>query len=880
MSQITSRTVRVRCTLAAAAALALAANGSIAATYTWQAGSTGTWSDVTKWSSSSYPNAINDVAQNTASSGTGVVTLDVSPTIGTLQNTNQGSWQILASGSNGLTFDVSAGSATLASTSRGTLTVNAPITISDPLNITASSSNGGGLVVGGAIGGTGDISATLGNTGGSATQMTFNGAINNAGSFSFNITSTNTSAVIGGGVGANVTSFTKTGVGTLNLRGSELRINGNSTTSGPFQIQRAATISVAAGQNLSLETLSVPAGANLLLRAPDLGSAPGAGVGSVFITNPTLSGAGTGSGAETKTLSHVIGDTSITGTGTGFVTYDATNGVRLLTASEYSSSLAANSNVKLSSSVASSVLTINSLTLDTGAAITGSNAITITSGDILINGTPSANINAPLTSSTGRGLNFIAFADATFSGNVASVANVPITKNGTGTVTLSASPTNATGAIVVNGGTLRLTGGTNNNWGSGGVTVNAGSFELTGSNRLSDSAAVSVNSGATLNYQGVTKDTISTLSGSGIVTGGTGIGGGGPAELDLAAGGGTPTFSGQLTGNLKVTKRGNHTWTISGTSNDYTGATTVNGGVLAIGASGALPSSTDLVLTSGTFDLNDYNQTVGRISGSAAITGPGTLTVNGSTDGTYSGAAIGLSGLIKSGTSKLTISGTGNTYGGATQITGGQLIVNGSIANSAVTITGGSLGGSGTVGSIAGGAGSVNPGNSSGILTAASVNGADVDYNFEFTAVGNPTYSSATASVNDVLRLTGVTPFVNPLGAGNVISVYLDDAVDGVGQGDIFVGGFYADQLTSFDSAIANATFAFYQKDSLGTVAYGGANYSLLALPVTVTTIAQSANFGGGAVNGSVTQFTVVPEPATLSLLALACLPMMRRRRA
>ncbi len=67
----------------------------------------------------------------------------------------------------------------------------------------------------------------------------------------------------------------------------------------------------------------------------------------LFSTPPTLSNSG--SGATIGILPYFYGDNSSTGSGTDLVTYGS-NGLRLLAASEYSGTIAAGTNVKLSGS--------------------------------------------------------------------------------------------------------------------------------------------------------------------------------------------------------------------------------------------------------------------------------------------------------------------------------------------------------------------------------------------------------------------------------------------------------------------------------------------------------------------------------------------------
>ena len=307
----------------------------------------------------------------------------------------------------------------------------------------------------------------------------------------------------------------------------------------------------------------------ILFRGAGMGSTPGAGVGSVSITSPTLTGSGLAGTSTVGILKHAIGDTTIAGVGAGLITYDATNGVRLLsTSTEYSADLAtANANVRLTSSVASATAAINSLTIASGAAMTGTNVVTITSGDIFVESGVSASVGGKLTTATGTGFNFVTIGDLTASGDLTSTASVPLQKNGAGTLTLTGLPTTGTnvfGTTTVNAGVLNVNSGTAK---VASVTVNGGTFKVTGNSRILDTATVTVNSGGTFDYNGST-DTIGGLAGTGTVTGGSGT-----AAIMSINQTGTLTVSNKLTGNLNVIQRGAGTMVIAGAANDYTGYT-------------------------------------------------------------------------------------------------------------------------------------------------------------------------------------------------------------------------------------------------------------------------------------------------------------------
>ncbi len=125
------------------------------------------------------------------------------------------------------------------------------------------------------------------------------------------------------------------------------------------------------------------------------------------------------------------------------------------------------------------------------------------------------------------------------------------------------------------------------------------------------------------------------------------------------------------------------------------------------------------------------------------------------------------------------------------------------------------------------------------------------------------------------------TPFSQALTASNGINIYFSGAALFTGSTAVqYKGGFFTDQSTNFASSITNATYNYYFADAIGTNSYNGVNYynkaqyeSLVLgtnMLITVSTVAQTANFGSGNVNGQVMQIDVIPEPSTYALLVLA----------
>jgi autotransporter-associated beta strand protein len=143
------------------------------------------------------------------------------------------------------------------------------------------------------------------------------------------------------------------------------------------------------------------------------------------------------------------------------------------------------------------------------------------------------------------------------------------------------------------------------------------------------------------------------------------------------------TFTGQFTGTGNLVKVGTGTQTLGGTFNtvgspNFTGSTTVAGGILSIAHNLELEFST-VTLAGGTLSFSVLDPVLGALAGASnqSLTGLNSFTVggnNGST--TYSGNLSGsvAGGLIKSGTGTWTLTGT-NTQSGPFNIMAGTALV-------------------------------------------------------------------------------------------------------------------------------------------------------------------------------------------------------------
>lgn len=308
------------------------------------------------------------------------------------------------------------------------------------------------------------------------------------------------------------------------------------------------------------------------------------------------------------------------------------------------------------------------------------------------------------------------------------------------------------------------------------------------------------------------------------------------------------------------------------------------GGVISFNQDSTGGTARVEVFGNGGIDISRHNApgvTIGSLEGNgfAALGGNNLSVGSNNRSTTFSGIAQdGGSGggtggsLTKIGTGTLTLAGD-NTYTGATTVNAGKLIVDGSVASSSnVTVAAGaSLGGHGNVSSV-NGAGTIAPGDSPGILTATQVNpSAGTAFTFEFTKTGSPVYSNVAASGNDLLHLTGLTPFTTSLTSANQITVDFSGASLAVGQS--YLGGFFTDSATA-TSIISGANFVYTGTGGF-TVTFDG----FVVEPI--------ADFASGTIlNGTVLEFeisgtsTSVPESPTGILLFFALSAMLAPRLA
>jgi len=571
---------------------------------------------------------------------------------------------------------------------------------------------------------------------------------------SYNGTFTNGVFVNGGNLGGKTVNYLKTGTGTWEAMSAlpDLTTNASSlaVAAGVLILDAANTYTgstiVSNGATLYTVTTATGAGTYSVSNTATLGVTLASGGSSLTNASLTLGTAGT----DTTTINFYLGSFSnpanpiINVTGAlnlnGPCTLNFANGV--LTNGQFSllksGSLTGSGNFNLGtlpggvSAYLSNNLANSSVDLVVTANLGYNNSI-YWNGDTSslwdINTSPNWQFNGT-TGLTYYDTNQVVFDD-TATGNFAVTLNtlvkpISVTVNSTNSYSLGGSGGIGGGTALNKSGTGLFTLNNANTY-TGLTTVSAGTLLLTNLNAIPAGNSLNIATGAVVQPKaaGTYASVTTTLNGSG--TAGGSFGGsldfhGGntttwPGQIILNAANATigcygvtcvTTLSGQLTGNGGLTIRpeggssATHTatFTLSNTTNNYVGSTTMRVGTaeasatLKSGVNNALPATTSLSLdrvgNSGVvyFDLAGHTQVLAGLTsdfGSNAVinsTGTGILTVSNSIDTTFNGS-IGISGkagisLVKQGAAALTLTGT-NLYTGSTTIGAGSLAVNGLI---------------------------------------------------------------------------------------------------------------------------------------------------------------------------------------------------------
>ncbi len=450
---------------------------------------------------------------------------------------------------------------------------------------------------------------------------------------------------------------------------------------------------------------------------------------------------------------------------------------------------------------------------------------------------------------------------------------------------------------------------------TGSTTISAGTLRIASVNRLSDSSAVTVSSGGTLDLNNFA-DTIGSLAGGGNVTLGS-------AALTAGADNSSTTFSGTISGTGSFTKTGTGTQTLSGSSS-YTGITTISGGgVLAVatlanggsnsGIGASSNAAANLILNGGTLaytggtQTTDRNFTIGTSGGSFDASGSGALTLAGAAtlSGTNTARTLNLTGsntnnntfaatianngngttaLVKSGSGTWVLTGA-ETYTGTTTVSGGTLTVNSGASLGATTTTvasGAILKNNGTI---------AGPITNNGLLTGnGTFSGAVV-----ITATASPGNGIGIQSFSNGLRYNSTSAYYWEL-ASNTASLGLAGSdydqireTSGVLQVDAGASLNLVFDMVSSGVNFSNVFWTTNHNWSVATLS-GSATADPVNAAFIIASISQDAfghnysSYGSfttsiSSGNEQLNWVSAIPEPSTLALGAMGALSLLRRRR-
>jgi len=580
---------------------------------------------------------------------------------------------------------------------------NSTLTINNGILLTLNNgaSTAGGLLV---AGGSAAVIANQGSatgitTGGSGDLVVRTDAAADSLNIQVPITSTTTGGLTKTGAGALLLSVANAYTGATNINEGTVILGHATALSASTTTVRSSAVLDLNGQSIgnavALNGTGID-GTGALVNS----SATPATVGALTIDTGHGSGgigASIGGAGSITTIGALTGNNLLVKTGAGTLTV-GTNGATAVPSTRTGNTRIdegvlriSNSTTGLGAATAQVILNGGTLSLGTTASVvayptavtassriisdvfTAGGALTHTLGTLIIGNhtlTIAAGGNVT-TTATNAGVTFGAttlLGDATFD-----IQSPTTATNGTTTLTLGAltdlgvartisftnSGSSTTNSIVILGNAMAsLTEGTQVNL-TGRVTLN-----LNQATALGTLAQVSLGGGSILNVGAAT--TIASLTGSGTVSaGGTftlTVGNANSAVFDT-------TFTGSLTngtGTLALTKNGLGTLTLAPTTSTYTGVTTVSAGILKLGNSTALGTTSGVTISAGgTVDLNGQttNRNFSSMNGTGHAGGGALINSSLTTPGIITGTAV-LAGAAKiGGAGDITISNTGGITG-------------------------------------------------------------------------------------------------------------------------------------------------------------------------------------------------------------------------
>jgi len=500
------------------------------------------------------------------------------------------------------------------------------------------------------------------------------------------------------------------GVAPVTLKSAELALTGNATTAvnqlvGPVTASGYSTLTVTptagAGAQMSVASLSRTLRGAIFARGNNIAAAPGPGNSNIYVTSPpAMVGGGGADGTTTISIIPFVVGSPFSGgqaNATDLVTY-GTNGIRLLTPSEYAGALGgnANDNVRLIAGTNNDAThTVNALV--TEGHVNGTGTINITSGVWL---------TSPPTNTPQTMVNNIDFGVAE--------GHIIIAGTNAAALTMGGRISGSNGVTKSGYGTMTLTNPTNNF--SGPITINAGVLSF------ADTAVLGSSNQIVFTYNGNVFPQFQ-FTGASATFPQSVIANGGHFRLSSTSGGASMTFDGVISGDGGVQTLASG----AGASITFTGNNTYLGGTRIANGDLVFSSDANLGNPAGGIDLGTAaanegikltgNWITGRPMHISLVAGINTQ----ANSATLNGVISGNSAITKAGAGTLALNAD-NTYTGAITVGGGTLAVNGATI-APVTINGAcTLAGSGRVGAATLNAtGKIAPGNSAGTLTATSL---------------------------------------------------------------------------------------------------------------------------------------------------------------